>query len=84
MNSHGRMPGDCWIGWDSVATQGAAQNSTSVAIMGKSMVKLEVENVMKAEIGGLAMVIGAFASMKNWLGVSEIVAVVCKRGRQHR
>ena len=35
---------------------------------------------MKAEIGGLAMVIGVFASMRNWLGVSGIVAAVCKRG----
>src|SRR3954471_8833350 len=42
------------------------------------------ENVMKAEIGGLAMVIESFASMRNWLGVSGIVAVVCKRERQHR
>ena len=39
------------------------------------------ENDMKAEIGGLAMVLGAFASMRNWLGVSGIVAAVCKRGR---
>ena len=31
---------------------------------------------MKAEIGGLAMVIGVFASMRNWLGVSRIVAAV--------
>ena len=75
------MPGVCWIGWDSVATEGVARSSASVAIMGKSMVKSEVENVMKAKIGGLAMVIGAFASMRNWLGVSGIVAVVCKRGR---
>ena len=52
--------------------------------MGKSMVKSEAEKVTKVEIGGLAMVLGAFASMRNWLGVSGIVAVVCKQGRQHR
>ena len=31
---------------------------------------------MKAEIGGLAMVIGVFASMRNWLRISGIVATV--------
>ena len=61
-----------------------ARSSASVAIMGKSMVKSDAENVMKAEIERLAMVIGGFASMRNWLGVSGIVAVVCKQGRLHR
>ena len=78
------MPRDCWIGWDSVAPEEPAQSSASVSIMGKSMVKSEAEYVMEAEIGELAMVLGVFASMMNWLGVSRIVAAVCKRGRQHK
>ena len=52
--------------------------------MFSSMVRSEVENVMKAEIGGLVMVIGAFVAMRNLLGVSDFVAAVCKWGRQHR
>ena len=54
------MPGDCWIGWDSVAPEGAARSSVSVAIMGKSMVKSDAEKVMESEIGGQAMVLGNF------------------------
>ena len=45
------MPRDCWIGWYSVATHGAARSSASVATMGKSMVKSEAEKVIEAEIG---------------------------------
>ena len=44
------MPRDCWIGWYSVATHGAARSSASVATMGKSMVKSEAEKVIEAEI----------------------------------
>jgi len=44
--------------------------------MGKSMVKSEAENVMMAEIGGLAMVIGVLALMRNWFRVSKILAAV--------
>ena len=46
--------------------------------MGKSMVKSKMENVMEVEIGGLIMVIGAFATMKNLLGVSGFIAAVWK------
>ena len=77
------MPRDCWIGWYSVATHGAARSSASVTTMGKSMVKSEAEKVIEGEIGGLSMALGVFASMGNWLGVSRFVAAVCKRGRQH-
>ena len=44
------------------------------------MVKSEMENVMEAKIKGLAVMIGAFAVMRNLLGASEIVALVCKWG----
>ena len=45
--------------------------------MGKSLVKAEAENVNEAKIGGLVMVIGALAAMRNLLGVSIIIAAVC-------
>ena len=44
---------------------------------GKIHGEVRGENVMKAEIGGLAMVIGVFVSIRNWLGVSGIMAAVC-------
>ena len=52
--------------------------------MFSSIVKSEAKNVMEAGIKGLVMVIGAFVSMRNFLGVSDFVAAVFKWGRQHR
>ena len=54
------------------------------AIMGKSMVKSETENVMEAEIGRLVRAFGVFVVIRNLLGVSGIAAAVCMSGRQHK
>jgi len=48
------------------------------------MVKSLAKNVMEGEIGGLAMVFGGFASLRNWLEISGIMVAVYKRGRQHK
>jgi hypothetical protein len=39
-----------------------------------------MENIMKARTSGLIMVVRVFAAMRNLLGVSGIVADVCKWG----
>jgi hypothetical protein len=43
---------------------------------------LEAENVMKAKTRGLIMVVQVFAAVRNWLGDSRFIKVVCKWGRQ--
>jgi hypothetical protein len=44
------------------------------------VVKLEAENVMEAEVGGLILAVQVFAARWNLLRVSKFVTVVGKRG----
>jgi hypothetical protein len=44
------------------------------------MVKLEVENVVKADTRGLVTVVQVFVAVRNWLGDSGFIGVVCIQG----
>jgi hypothetical protein len=50
----------------------------------RSMMKSEAENVMESETSGLVIVVRIFATVRNWLGDLEFIAVVCKWGRELR
>jgi hypothetical protein len=49
-----------------------------------SMVKSEVENIMKARFCVLAMWVRVSSRLRDLLGVSGFAAAMCKWGRQHK
>ena len=87
------MPGDCRIGWDSVARshffftvwfqRERCEVLQSVAIVGHvfcTMVMSVVENGMEAEIFGLVTVVRVLVEMRDLLGVLFIGSAASASG----